>query len=485
MSLLNLEFRALKARGISLETCRKFSYGIGADGQGAYQAATYHDSKGRPVAQKVRRAGKSFSITGEFKTTGLFGQHLWREGGKRVIITEGEIDCMSAAQVLGNTWPVVSLPTGAAGAKKALAKALAWLNGYESVLLCFDQDEAGREAVEACAPLFRPGQVKIVSLPRKDASEMLVHKEIKLLASALWEASTWRPDGILHGDALWDEIVRDDICKSVPWPWDGLNDKLVGMRTSELVVITAGTGTGKSAVVREIAHWLLKKGESVGYLGLEEPVKRTALGVIGIELNLPLAQDPFLVPEETLKTAFDSLMEKAVFLDHWGSLASGQLLSQIRYMAVGMSCRWIILDHVSIVVSSQEEVTGNLGERQVLDKVMTELRLLCHELDIGMLVVSHLKRPKDQGHEDGARTSLAQLRGSASIGQLSDAVVGLERNQQAESDDERNTTVVRVLKNRFTGATGIACKLKYSAQTGRLESWSGDFTACTESVPFA
>ena len=224
MSLLPMEPRALTARGLNLETCRKFSYGIGEDSQGAYQAATYHDGKGRPVAQKVRRAGKSFSVTGDLKTAGLFGQHLWREGGKRVIITEGEIDCMSIAQVLGLTWPVVSLPTGAAGGKKALAKALSWLNGYDSVILCFDNDEAGQAAVEACAPLFSPGKVKIVTLPRKDANEMLVSKEVKMLTSALWEASTWRPEGILHGETLWEEIIRDDTCKSVPWPWKGLND---------------------------------------------------------------------------------------------------------------------------------------------------------------------------------------------------------------------------------------------------------------------
>jgi twinkle protein len=485
MNLLPIEPRALRTRGLTLDTCRKFSYGVGEDSSGPYQAATYHNSKGTPAAQKVRRNGKTFSVIGDFKTTGLFGQHLWREGGKRVIITEGEIDCMSACQVLGLTWPVVSLPTGAAGAKKALSKALTWLDGYDEVILCFDQDEAGREAVEACAPLFKPGKLKIVALPRKDANEMLVAREVKLLSNSLWEAKTWRPDGIIHGTALWQELIRDDICKSIPWPWDGLNEKLQGLRTGELVTITAGTGTGKSAFVREVTHHLLKSGENVGYLGLEEPVKRSALGVLGIELNKPLAQDPFAVSEETMKEAFNSIMERAVFLDHWGSLVSSQLLCQIRYMAVGMSCRWIVLDHISIVVSSQEEVTSSLGERQVLDKVMTELRLLCHELDIGMLVVSHLKRPKDQGHEDGARTSLSQLRGSASIGQLSDAVVGLERDQQADSDEERNTTVVRVLKNRFSGDTGVACSLRYTAETGRLEAWQGDFTPTLEGVPFA
>jgi len=470
--LLTIEYRALGSRKISEETCRKFGYGVAPGAQ----VANYCDSRGRVIGQKIRRKGKAFAIAGDAKAMGLWGQHLWREGGKRIIITEGEVDALTCAQVLGLKWPVVSLPNGAQSAKKAVANALPWLTSFDEVVLCFDQDDAGRMAVEACAPLFRPGKLKVATLTRKDPNEMLVAGEGQQLVRALWDAGTWRPDGLLHGDMLWDEVTREESCVSIDYPWEGLNDKLLGLRTGELVTITAGTGIGKSAVVREIAHYLMSKGQGVGYLGLEEPVKRSVLGVLGIEHGKPLAQSPKLIPEEELKATFDRLFAKAVYLDHWGSLASQTLMGQIRYMAAGMDCRWIILDHISIVVSSQDEVTGSLGERQVLDKVMTELRLLCHELDIGMFVVSHLKRPEGKGHEEGAQTSLAQLRGSAAIGQLSDAVIGLERNQQADDDEARNTTTVRVLKNRHTGDTGVACYLIYDPDSGRLQ-------ACTES-PF-
>jgi len=97
---------------------------------------------------------------------------------------------------------------------------------------------------------------------------------------------------------------------------------------------------------------------------------------------------------------------------------------------------------------------------------MTKLRMLTQELNCGMILVSHLKRPKDQGHEEGAATSLAQLRGSGAIGQLSDIVIGLERNQQDES--RKNETKIRVLKNRFGGDTGRAGTLVWSKETGRL-----------------
>jgi twinkle protein len=94
--------------------------------------------------------------------------------------------------------------------------------------------------------------------------------------------------------------------------------------------------------------------------------------------------------------------------------------------------------------------------------------MMVQETGIALFVVSHLKRPDSKGHEEGAVTSLAQLRGSGSIAQLSDMVIGLERNGQAADSTERNTTYVRVLKNRFSGLTGLACRLLYLRNTGRM-----------------
>jgi twinkle protein len=133
-------------------------------------------------------------------------------------------------------------------------------------------------------------------------------------------------------------------------------------------------------------------------------------------------------------------------------------------MAKGLNCGFVVLDHISIIVSG-----GDVGdERKALDSIMTRLRMLVQETGISLLCVSHLKRPESKGHEEGASTSLAQLRGSGSIAQLSDIVIGLERNGQALDAIERNTTHVRVLKNRFSGYTGSASDLLYNPNTGRM-----------------
>ena len=107
---------------------------------------------------------------------------------------------------------------------------------------------------------------------------------------------------------------------------------------------------------------------------------------------------------------------------------------------------------------------------------MTKLRSLVEETNIGLLLVSHLRRPSgDRGHEDGREVSLSHLRGSASIAHLSDAVIGLERNQQADDDVEANTTTVRILKNRYTGETGVSCYLHYDRDTGRMTQVDNPF----------
>ena len=133
-------------------------------------------------------------------------------------------------------------------------------------------------------------------------------------------------------------------------------------------------------------------------------------------------------------------------------------------MIVSLGCKRIFLDHISIVVSGMDSDEDG-GERKAIDKLMTNLRSLVEETQCTMFVVSHLKRPEKKGHEEGGQVSLSQLRGSGAIAQLADMVIGLERNQQGENP---NVLTIRVLKNRFSGDTGISGYLSYNPNTGRL-----------------
>lgn len=455
------EVRGLPARGISEATCQKFGVRVGKyKGHTVHFYPYYRDNQ--IIACKLRGADKTFSFIGDAKHPPLFGMNLWSKG-KKIIITEGEIDALSVSQVQGNKWPVVSVPNGAQGARKSLQKALEWLEGFEEIVLMFDMDTPGQEAAKECAELFSPGKCKIASLPMKDPNECLMAGKSEDIIQAMWNAKPYRPDGIISGVELWEEVSKDEVVQSVAYPWLALNEKTQGLRKGELVTLTAGSGIGKSSVVRELTYHLLQQGETVGMLMLEENPKRSALGLMGIHLNKPLHLSREGVTDEQILEAFTATVGsgRCYLYNHFGSTAIDNLVSRVRYLARGCLCNWIVLDHLSIVVSG----LGDGDERRLIDNAMTTLRTLVEETGVGMILVSHLKRPEGKGHEEGANTSLSQLRGSHAIAQLSDIVVGLERNQQGDS---ANTTTLRVLKNRFSGDTGVAGSLHYERQTGRL-----------------
>ena len=149
--------------------------------------------------------------------------------------------------------------------------------------------------------------------------------------------------------------------------------------------------------------------------------------------------------------------------DGFGSFDPDLIYNRIEYMATGLECKIIFLDHLSILLSG---LSGD--ERRMIDSTMTKLRSLVERTGIALFLVSHLRRASNDkhSHEEGGRVSLASLRGSHSIAQISDSVVALEVDQQA--DTERKLTTVRVLKNRYSGEVGVACELAYDLNTCRF-----------------
>lgn len=462
--MIDVTYTPLKKRGISEQTCHVWGYGIGEfNGQTVQVAQYYRDNE--VVAQKLRFPSKDFVVLGDLKDCGLYGQHLWRDGGKMVTVTEGEIDALSVSQVFGNKWPVVSVPTGASGAVKAFQKSLEWLETFETVNIMFDDDDAGRKAAKECALLLTPGKARIGRVQGfKDANEALQAGEGGKIVNAVYGAKVYRPDGVVMGSDLWEAINTEDNTESVDYPWAAVNDKLLGIRKGELIVLTSGTGIGKSSVCRELICHLIRAGKKVGLLMLEESVKRTGRNLMGIHLNCPpYWWDDRGISEQQKREAFEATVAKVVMFDHFGSVDPENLLARVRYMTKALGCEYVFLDHLSIVVSG----LGDGDERRLIDNAMTSLRSLVEETQIALFVVSHLRRPDgDRGHENGAQTSLAQLRGSHSIAQLADAVIGLERNQQDE--DNANLLTLRVLKNRYTGETGLAGGLRWYRDSGRL-----------------
>ena len=475
-------FIALTDRKISQATAQKFGVKAVQDLKGQVIKHFYPYYNGHELsATKCRNSfSKDFFVSGSYNETGLFGQQLFKSG-KYVTITEGECDAMAAYELLGSKWAVVSIKRGAQGAVRDIKESLEFFDDFENVIVAFDNDKAGKDAAVKVARLFKPGKARILTLPNgfKDPNDMLRDNRHKDFVEAWWASKVYTPSGVINVTEQREKFHNREKKQSIPYPYEGLNKKLYGLRQGELVTLTGGTGLGKSSVTREIEHWLVKQTQdNVGIIALEEDWRRTIDGILSIEANarLYIDQEREKFSKEELDKMFDILYDgenknRVWVHSHFGTNDIDDIFTKLRFMIIGCDCKWIVVDHLHMLVSAVHE--GD--ERRAIDAIMTRLRSLVEETGAGIILVSHLRRVDgNKGHENGIEVSLSHLRGSNSIGQLSDCVIALERNQQSDDPDEARTTRLRVLKSRYTGDVGMAARVIYDAETGRLSELTND-----------
>ena len=188
-------FNELTDRKISLATAKK--YGVKSTTKdGKIDKHYYPYFNGHEFAgTKVRRQNKHFSWTGSAKEVGLFGENLFKAGGKFITLTEGECDAMAAYELMGSKWPVVSIKSGAQGGVADVKKSLEYLESFDSVVINFDNDKVGEEAAREIAKLLTPKKAKIMTLPvdYKDANDMLRQGRHAAYVSAFWESKVYTP----------------------------------------------------------------------------------------------------------------------------------------------------------------------------------------------------------------------------------------------------------------------------------------------------
>lgn len=455
--------QALTKRGITAETCAKFGYVVGQHHDKPVQIANYRRD-GEVVAQKVRYKGKDFSVRGDLKKAGLFGQHLWAPG-RRIVVTEGEVDALSVSQVQENKWPVVSIPNGAQGAKKALARELEWLEQFQEVVLMFDMDEPGQEAARTCAELFTPGKCKVAHLPLKDANEMLQAGRGAEIVKAMWNAKVYRPDGIVTFGDLREKALQK-VEQGLPWFLPTLTEATYGRRYGEVYAFGAGTGVGKTDLfTQEIVHTAVELNEKVALFYLEQPPVETAKRVAG-----KLAGKRFHVPDDSwspteLDDAFTLVQESGNILmyDSFGSTEWASIKAKMKYLVHAEGVKHIFLDHLTALAAAEDD------ERKALEKIMADIAMFAEANEVCFYLISHLSTPDGTPHEEGGRVMIRHFKGSRAIGFWCHFMFGLERDQQAEDEDERQTTTFRILKDRYTGqATGKTFLLGYNHDTGLL-----------------
>jgi len=470
--LIEGEARSLPKRGINETTARKFRYQVGTHKGRPVQIANYAGVDGRPGAgQKIRTKDKEFFWKGSpSDSEPLWGMSQWRDDGKIVVITEGEIDAMSVSQIQSNKWPVVSLKDGAHSAVKSISKAVDWLENFERVVFMFDQDEPGMDAAREAALCLSPGKARIAQLPLKDPNEMLLANRGREVVDAIWSAKPHRPDGLVSLGEI-KEQTKQPLDVGLPWWGEKLTSLTYGRRAGEVYTLGAGTGVGKTDFLTQQAVYdLVELGEPVGMFFLEQQPVETAKRLAG-----KAAHRRFHVPDgswthDELDEALDSLdaQGQLYLYDHFGSCDWDIIQKRIRYLARSEGVRLFYLDHLTALVS------GTDNERVELERVMSEIGSLVKELQITLHLVSHLSTPEGKPHEEGGRVMIRHFKGSRAIGYWSHYMIGLERDQQ----EVGSHTVLRVLKDRYTGqATGETIALEYDAEAGLMaEAKDNPFT---------
>ena len=488
-AISELDSRGVAERKLKKKFTSMYGMKVGYDTQTGEIKEHYYPvtKEGEITGYKIRELPKKFRAVGNTKKCQLFGQWLFDEGGiysgkvskKFLVITEGELDCIAMQQALmenGDTRfmnAVVSLPNGAN--EKAIQENWKFVTQFEKVVLVFDSDDAGKKAAEAVAKRLPMGKTSIATLPLKDPCEMIKEGKGKELARCLWEAKPFSPAGIVSGADLWESVCEPIKEPLAHFPWKGLDEMTYGVQEASIYTFTAGSGVAKTTFVKWVLNHLLDTTDhNIGAMFLEEKPKRTALNIMGNWLKKLVHLPGHDAKQEDLKEAFEhTLGTGRVFLfDSFGSNNIDVIKENILYFVKALDCKYIFLDHVSIMVSDG----SSPDERKELDKIMTVLATLVEELGITLFLISHLNRPEGKGHEEGAKTSLRQLRGSGGIAQLSHYVIGIERDSQSENEFDRNTSVIRVLKNRFSGDTGEACRVHYNKETGELQEVDEDGT---------
>lgn len=439
---------------------------------------------GEPVALGFKYPNDSFKIRkfnvpkreafyslGDISKAGLFGKDRFALGSaKYVTITEGELDAISLAQVLGPSSPVVSVQSSGSSRRDCLVD-WDWLNAFERIYLAFDGDEAGQRAAREVAALFDYDKCYHVRFDkRKDANEYLESGEETELNRIWWNSRRFAPDGVDSTLDKFKELMLVRPQRGASYPFPTLDAMTYGIKPDqgEVVLIKALEGVGKTKILHMMQHSLLKETNDdtgIGIIHLEEGKGDLLRGIVGVAVQSPLVlpgQAGSTISQSEVDRALERLVRKddrLHILDYPGSDDPELLLDTIRFLVVARACRYIFVDTLSMVFSGGAEK----DERLAIDHFITKVVKMARELSFACIITAHLN-------------TIGLTRGSTYPDKACHTVIVAERNVKGVdptdgrilSEEEKNTIKLWLIKNRLGQKTGPAGNLIFNPQTFTL-----------------
>ena len=481
-------------RGISDETYKFYAVRHEySEDTGEMIRQYYPNTKeGAFVSYKVRVLPKDFYSLGELgNDLDLFGQFRWKSGGgKYIAVLAGEIDALSAYEMLNKrdsgygSIPCVSAVNGESGSHKQIQKHFEWFSSFEKIVLIYDNDLAGQQAVEKVAKVLPKGKVFVVRLNLKDTNEYLKAGKEKEWVNLFYRAEKYTPAGVVSSKNIYTQILeRVNVDKiSLPPFMRKLEDMMVGgIPLKSIVFLTAASGLGKTSFVNELVlHWIFNTSYKVGVCSLEADVAEYSENLLSryIGRKLALIRDKdekynFLTREDIKAKAIE-LQEDAdgnprFFLnDDRGDFDSIQ--AKIEQMVVECGCQIIVVDPVSDAFSGMDNSQVEL--------FMSWAKQMTKSHNVSFIFIAHSKKIGGNGGKEasgstGAMLTEESITGSSSQYKSSSINIILTRNKMAECPDERNTSKVFLAKCRHSGYTGPAGEIYYEPETHTL--WDKEY----------
>lgn len=515
-------------RNIRKDTLERFGVKVAVSQEdGKTPVAVYFPSvnqKGKVVGYTKQDLTKTKEEKGHWSAIGsvtignkMFGQNVAESQNRKrnnVVITEGQWDCLSVYQALvdnvkGTKYEgleplVVSIPMGTANAVESILHNEDYIKSHDALTIFFDDDHCtpaelqkrimkGHEAREAVANALVGSGLSLFTVTPddglKDASDYMQAGRFEDLAKLVqFGRRPYSSEKIVKAadldlDYLLEPRPEGVYVESFP----KLMEKLHGFRTRELVLLTSPSGVGKSTVCSIFASAFMEENEKLGMIYLEETNKETIQRLIASKLKvnyLEFKNNPLSVASrEQIAKAYNEIVEndQLVMLGHFGSLPVSELMAKIKHMHLVEGCKYIILDHLSLVISG----SAVKDERKELDMVMTELAAFCAANDVCIIAVSHINRsaaeqfkaPKVKEGEEPkpywVQVTKEMMRGSAALEQLSFIIIGLE--PEINPDRSRGRVRLTVLKNRPWSYLGVADTFKIDEESWEVLLSSDEF----------
>lgn len=440
---------------------------------GGYELTGY--KVGIPKDQRKPDLPKYFN-RGRVRDACLFGEELLpNQPFKKLFITEAPMDTLALYEAIkgsnkGTKWAdlepnVVGLPHGTGCAVDVISKSMYKVKLAEEVILVFDNDKAGKEAMLKVKALLPAA--KSIHLPDGlDCNDMLLaNRGNELAKMAMWGSEVIKIDGLVDiGDTI------DDILKKpewgISWPWQTLTNLTYGIRP-EVIGFAGGVGVGKSEFkYQTCSHILETTDHSILVMDLEATVGRTGKALIGKLTQQMLHKPDQEYDEEDVRQAVDKVKGRVKLYQHKGVKDWEEIKKVIRHSVVVDGVKVVVVDPMTALVAHLSSSEAN----DELNKIMSEVASMAHELDFAFIYYAHLNPPKTgQSHERGGKVLESQLTGSRAMIKWSHYIIGLERNKDPDLPEyERNTTTVVLLKDREFGNVG-KFRVFYDKETGDLK----------------